>query len=89
MISQSLKDGMLPMVQLAILTGLSVMSLGSPHGVFRPRHELPENPYDPYAICVLHVGTHFQVHVRRTAYSFNGSVALTYPYQECPGRYDQ
>ena len=49
--------------------------------------EMPANPYDPYAICVLHVGTHFQVHVRRTTYVYNGLVALNCPYQDCPGRY--
>ena len=45
-------------------------------------------PYDPYGICVLHVETHFQVHVRRTEYSYGGVIALTCPYQQCPARYN-
>ena len=49
---------------------------------------VPVNPFDLYAICVLHVGTHFQVHVRRTRYMFGGITASTSPYQDYPGRYD-
>lgn len=49
--------------------------------------EFPASPYDPYCICVLHVGTHFQVHVRRTLYIYGGITALTLPCTEDPGCY--
>ena len=50
-------------------------------------YELPVQPYNLYGICVLHVGTHFQVHVRRTTYTFGGIEAMTCPYLECPTKY--
>ena len=49
---------------------------------------VPNLPYEPYAICVLHVGSHFQVHFRRTSYNYKKVSALTCPYLDCPSRYD-
>ena len=44
--------------------------------------------YDPYAICVLHGGNHFQVHVRRTYFCYSNIVASTIPYVDSPDLYD-